>query len=114
MTSLKAGSRQRRVLHRLSAVRGLKRRVMLYSGSPGISLAKMSGKLDPKIAERLADSAIGRLKPERAAKISCTRGTLRETILQAAQEAYAVGVLAGRREQNEQLPAPDRPGWRFH
>jgi hypothetical protein len=71
----------------------------------------MSGKLDPKIAEPLADSAIGCINPERGTKIVCTRSTLQATILQAAQEAYEVGGLAGRKEQYEQLPAPDRPGW---
>jgi hypothetical protein len=38
----------------------------------------MSRKRDPKIAEWLADSVIGRLNPERGAKISCTRSALRE------------------------------------
>jgi hypothetical protein len=71
----------------------------------------MSGKLDPKIAERLADSAIGRLNPGRGSKISCSRSALREMLLQAAQEAYEIGVIAGRKEQTEQLTDPDRPGW---
>jgi hypothetical protein len=35
----------------------------------------------------------------------------RETILLAAQEAYEIGVLAGRKEQNEQLTTSDKPSW---
>jgi len=74
----------------------------------------MSGELDPKIAERLSSSAIGLLQPPRGDKIVCRRGALKKAILQVAQEAYEIGLLAGQKEQLGELTRPgsvDRPAW---
>jgi len=74
----------------------------------------MSGELDPKIAERLASSAISRLLPPHGDKILCTRGVLKKAILQVAQEAYEVGFLIGQKRQLGEITRPgslDRPAW---
>jgi hypothetical protein len=74
----------------------------------------MSGELDPKIAERLASSAISRLQPHHGDKILCTRGALRKAILQVTQEAYEIGFLFGQQRQLGEITRPgslDRPAW---
>jgi hypothetical protein len=74
----------------------------------------MSGELDPTIAERISSSAIGRLQPPRGNKILCTRGGLKEAMLQVAQESYEIGLLVGQKEQLGELTrpgSPDKPTW---
>jgi hypothetical protein len=48
----------------------------------------MPVELDPKIAEDVVFSAIGRLQPMRRGKVVSSRAALRATILDAIQEAY--------------------------
>lgn len=74
----------------------------------------MPGELDPEIGEKLVSSAISRLHPTHGDKILSTRSVLKEAILQAAQEAYQIGFLAGEKVQLGELTgpgSPDRPAW---
>lgn len=74
----------------------------------------MLNDLDPKIAERLVSSVIGRLQPARGEKVVSTRGALKEAILWVVQEAYEIGRLAGEKERLGEVTRPgssDRPAW---
>jgi hypothetical protein len=74
----------------------------------------MPDELDPKIAERLASSAIGRLEPTRGQKVVSTREALKQVILEVAQEAYEIGLLADEKRRLGELTRPGsagRPAW---
>lgn len=59
----------------------------------------MPDELDRKIADDVAFSAIGRLRPVRGGKVVSSRAALRAVILDAIQEAYEIGVLAAEKRQ---------------
>jgi hypothetical protein len=74
----------------------------------------MSEELDRKIAEYVAFGAIGRLQPTRGGKVVSSRAALRQVILDAIQEAYEIGILAGEKRQFGELIRPgsaNRPAW---
>jgi hypothetical protein len=74
----------------------------------------MPDELDRKIAEDVAFSAIGRLRPMRGGKIVFVEAPLRAVILDAIQEAYEIGVLAAEKRQFGELTRPgnaNRPDW---
>jgi hypothetical protein len=74
----------------------------------------MPDDLDWEIAEDVAFSAIGRLRPMRGGKVVSTRAALRAVIMDAIQEAYAIGVLAAEKRQLGELMPPgseNRPAW---
>ncbi len=74
----------------------------------------MPDELDREIAERVAFSAIGRLRPMRAGKVVTSRAALRPVILDAIQEAYEIGVLAAEKRQFGDLTRPgsaNRRAW---
>jgi hypothetical protein len=64
-------------------------------------------RLDPKIADRFASSAMVSLWPSPGEKAICTRRELKEAFLAVAQEAYEVGFLA---RQEIRLYESVRPG----
>ena len=70
--------------------------------------------LDARLADRIACTAMGRLRPTPGNKILCTKAALKQAILVALDAAHEIGFLAGRKEQPSELslPAsPDRPAW---
>jgi hypothetical protein len=74
----------------------------------------MPNELDPKLAERLASSAIGSLRPPHGGKVLCSKRALHEAFLDVAQEAFEIGFLAGQKEHYGPLTrpgSPDRPPW---
>jgi hypothetical protein len=74
----------------------------------------MPDELDREIAEYVAFSAIGRLRPMRGGKVVTSRAALRPVILDAIQEAYEIGILAGEKRQFGELAGPgsaNRPAW---
>jgi hypothetical protein len=81
---------------------------------PGCSEFQMPVELDPKIAEDIAFSAIGRLQPMRGGKVVSSRAALRATVLEAIHEAYELGVLAAEKRQFAGFTPPgseNRPAW---
>jgi hypothetical protein len=75
---------------------------------------QMPDELDRKIAEDVVFSAIGRLQPMRSGRVVSSRAALRATILDAIQEAYAIGVLAAEKRHFGELTRPggaNRPAW---
>ena len=74
----------------------------------------MPSELDPKIADTLAFGAIVGLWPSRGGKVLCTRQVLKQAFLAVAQEAYAIGFLAGQEMRLRESTRPgsaDRPSW---
>jgi hypothetical protein len=74
----------------------------------------MPDELDREIAERVAFSAIGRLRPMRGGKVVTSTAALRPVILDAIQEAYEIGILAGEKRQFGEMTRPgsaNRPAW---
>ena len=74
----------------------------------------MTSELDPKIAERLASSALHRLPPSKGSRILCTRAALKTAMLQVAQEAHEIGFLGSQKERLSEVARPgsaDRPPW---
>ena len=74
----------------------------------------MPSELDPKIADTLAFGAIVGLWPSRGGKVLCTRQALKQAFLAVAQEAYAIGFLAGQEMRLRESTRPgsaDRPSW---
>lgn len=74
----------------------------------------MPDELDRKIADDIAFSAIGRLRPVRGGKVASSKAALRAAILDAIQEAYAIGVLAAEKRQFWELTRAgnaNRPAW---
>lgn len=70
--------------------------------------------LDPNIAERLASNAISRLQRTSGENVVCTRSALKQTILDAVQEAYEIGLLAGEKRRLGESTRPgsaNRPAW---
>ena len=73
----------------------------------------MPEELDPGVARNLADGAIGFLPLTPVNNVLCTKRQLQEC-LSLAQEAYAMGFLAGQKEQFGSLVvagAAERPAW---
>ena len=73
----------------------------------------MPEELDPAVARRLADQATGFLPLTPGNKVLCTKRQLRECLSTLAQEAYAMGFLAGQSERFGSLIAAgaERPAW---
>lgn len=74
----------------------------------------MPEELDPAVARNLADGAMGFLPLTPGNKVLCTKRQLQECLLTLAQEAYAMGFLAGQKEQFGSLVsagAVERPAW---
>jgi hypothetical protein len=74
----------------------------------------MPSELDPKIADTLAFGAIVGLWLSRGGKVLCTRQVLKQAFLAVAQEAYAIGFLAGQEMRLRENTCPgsaDRPSW---
>jgi hypothetical protein len=74
----------------------------------------MPDKLDRKIAEDVAFSAIGRLRRMRGGKVVSSRAALRAVILDAIREAYEIGVLAAEKRHFGELTRPGSaspPAW---
>jgi hypothetical protein len=74
----------------------------------------MPNEPDRKIVDDIAFSAIGRLRPMRGGKVVSSRTALRAVILDAIQEAYAIGVMAAEKRQLGELMRPGsakRPAW---
>ena len=74
----------------------------------------MPEQLDPAVAGNLADGAMGFLPLTPGEKVLCTKRQLQECLSTLAQEAYAMGFLAGQKEQFGSLfmaGAADRPAW---
>jgi len=70
--------------------------------------------LDAAVAENLVSSAMGFLPLTPGEKMLCTKRQLRECLLTLAQEAYAMGFLAGQKEQflsHVVAGAAERPAW---
>ena len=59
----------------------------------------MSEELDPAVAHDLSTKAMASLPLTRGNKVFCTKRQLCECLSRLAQEAYAVGFLAGEKEQ---------------
>ena len=74
----------------------------------------MPSELDPKVADTLTFGAIVGLWPSRGGKVLCTRQALKQAFLAVAQEAYAIGLLAGQEMRLRESTRPgsaDRPTW---
>jgi hypothetical protein len=74
----------------------------------------MVDELDLKIADHLVSSAISRLQPTRGEKVVSTRGSLKQVILCTAQEAYEIGLMAGKKrrlDERTRLGRANRPAW---
>jgi hypothetical protein len=74
----------------------------------------MPEEIDSAVAESLASGAMRYLTLTPGNKILCTKRQLRECLLILAQEAYAMGFLAGQKEQFGALViagAAGRPAW---
>src|ERR1035437_5809345 len=74
----------------------------------------MPSELDPKIADTLAFGAIVGLWPSRGGKVLCTRQVLKQAFLAVAQEANAIGFLAGaemRLRAGIRPGSPGSPSW---
>ena len=74
----------------------------------------MPDELDRGIAERVTFGAIGRLLPMRGGKVVTSRAALRPVILDAIQEAYEIGILAGEKRRFGEITRPgsaNRPAW---
>ena len=67
----------------------------------------MPSELDPKVADSLVLTAVSSLWALPSEKILCTRRALKEALLAAVQEAYAIGLLVG---QEVRLRESTRPG----
>ena len=70
--------------------------------------------LDARLAGRIVDTTMCRLRPTPGNKILCTKTALKQAILAAVGEAHEIGFLAGQREQYAELArsgSPDRPAW---
>lgn len=74
----------------------------------------MPEQLDPTVAQNLADGAMRFLPLTPGNKVLCTKRQLLECLSTLAQEAYAMGFLAGQKEQFGSLVsagAAERPAW---
>ena len=74
----------------------------------------MPVRLDPRLAERIAGTAMGLLYATPGKKIVCTKAALEVAILFAIDEAYEIGLLTGQKEQYGDLlrpGSPERPAW---
>ena len=74
----------------------------------------MPSELDPRAADSLVLTAVSSLWALPSAKILCTRRALKEALLAAVQEAYAVGFMAGQEVHLRDSTRPgssDRPSW---
>ena len=74
----------------------------------------MPEQLDPAVAENLASGARRYLLLAPGNKILCTKRQLQECLITLAQEAYAMGFLAGQKEHFSLLVssgATARPTW---
>lgn len=75
---------------------------------------QMPTELDPKVADSLLLTAVSSLWALPSEKILCTRRALKEALLAAVQEAYAIGLLAGHEMRLRESTRPgsaDRPTW---
>jgi hypothetical protein len=87
---------------------------ILYSVSTGAIQVHMPSELDPKVADNLVLTAVSRVWTLPSEKILCTRRALKEAVLAAVQEAYAIGLLAGqemRLRESTRRGSTDRPPW---
>ena len=74
----------------------------------------MQKSLDANLAERIAEDALGSLYPVSRNKILCRRGDAKLAILEAIEEAYQIGFLAGRENLHAEScgsGSPDRLPW---
>lgn len=74
----------------------------------------MPEQLDPAVAQNLADGAMGFLPLTPGNKVLCTKRQLLECLSTLAQEAYAMGFLAGQKEHFGSLVsagAAEHPAW---
>jgi len=74
----------------------------------------MPEELNREIADWVAISAIGCLRPMRGGKVVTATAVLRPVILDAIQEAYEIGILAAEKRQLGELTrpgSPNRPVW---
>ena len=74
----------------------------------------MPSELDPKVADSLVLTAVSSLWALPSEKILCTRRALKEALLAAVQEAYAIGFLTGQEMRLRESTRPgsaDRPSW---
>jgi hypothetical protein len=69
----------------------------------------MPEELDREIADRVALTAIGRLRHMRGGKVVTATAVLRPVILDAIQEAYEIGILAAEKRQLGELTRPGSP-----
>jgi hypothetical protein len=70
--------------------------------------------INPATAENLVTGAMRFLPVTPGKKVFCTKRQLQDCLLRLAQEAYAIGFLAGQKEQfGGTVPAgaPERPEW---
>lgn len=80
----------------------------------GAAAIRMEIKLDAKLADGIAESAISYLHATQGNKILCTRDVAKRVILAAIEEAHEIGFLAGQEDQFAELfkpGSPDRPAW---
>jgi len=77
-------------------------------------MTRIPVRLDPRLAERIAGTAMGLLNATPGKKIVCTKAALETAILFAIDEAYEIGLLTGQKEQYGDLMrpgSPERPAW---
>jgi hypothetical protein len=70
--------------------------------------------LDARLAGRIVDTTMCRLRPTPGNKVLCTKTALKQAILAAIEEAHEIGFLAGQKEQYAYITyscSPDRPAW---
>jgi len=70
--------------------------------------------LHPRLAERLADTAMYYLHPTPGNKILCTKAAFKQALLAVLQEAHEIGFLAGQKEHYLEFTrpgSPTRPVW---
>ena len=74
----------------------------------------MPSELDPKIADRLASSAVFGLRLSQGELVHCKRRALKQAFVAVAQKAYDLGFLAGQEIRLRESTRPgsaDRPAW---
>jgi hypothetical protein len=75
---------------------------------------RMPEELDPAVAHDLSNGAMASLSLTPGNKVVCTKPQLHECLSTLAQEAYAIGFLAGQKEQFGSLVSAgtaERPAW---
>ena len=77
-------------------------------------MTSTTGRLDPRLADRIAGTAMGLLYATPGKKALSTKAALEVAILFAIDEAYEIGFLSGQKKQHGKLTrpgSPNRPAW---